>query len=201
MYSLHVVVQVAVQSVLTSIARLVHVHDLNLTTQILVPPCQTWSVYAIKEFGYPPKIFRHLWIFLWVLKFFFLIYTILPPPKVIGFLFIYNDFRCPIHIMLRDPMEICDECTLVWEISFTRWRLREHLQKACNFTKVSIAALPPHIPIVFMTWIVGPSKGVIYDVCQKSLNLGISSVGSKTDFQCPSKYNSHVAAMSYLSYR
>ncbi len=40
---------------LTSIAGLVHVNDLNLTTQILVPPCHICSVYAIKEFGYPPK--------------------------------------------------------------------------------------------------------------------------------------------------
>ena len=37
---------------LTSIARLVHVNDLNLTTQILVPPCYICSVYAIKEFGF-----------------------------------------------------------------------------------------------------------------------------------------------------
>ncbi len=186
---------------LTSIAGLIHVNDLNLTTQILVFPCQTCSVYAMKQFGHKPKIFRHLWIFLWVLKVFFLVHTILPPSKVICFLFIDNDFRCNIHIMFRDTLEMCDECILVWEISFTRWHFREHLQKACNFTKVSIAALPPHIPIVFMTWIVGPSKGVIYDICQKSLNFGISSVGLKTDFQCQSKYNSHVAAMSYLSYR
>ena len=37
---------------LTSIAGLVHVNDLNLTTQILVSPCHTCSVYAIKKFGY-----------------------------------------------------------------------------------------------------------------------------------------------------
>ncbi len=53
---------------LTSIAGLVHVNDLNLTTQILVSPCHTCPVYAIKEFGFPCKIYRHLWIFLPVLK-------------------------------------------------------------------------------------------------------------------------------------
>ena len=37
---------------LTSIAGLVHVNDLNLTTQILVSPCHTCSVYAIKKFGF-----------------------------------------------------------------------------------------------------------------------------------------------------
>ena len=37
---------------LTSIAGLVHVNDLNLTTLILVSPCHTCSVYAIKKFGY-----------------------------------------------------------------------------------------------------------------------------------------------------
>ncbi len=83
---------------LTSIAGLVHVNDLDLTTEILVSSCHICSVYAIKEFGYPPKIFRHLWIFLWVLKLFFLIHTMLPPSKVIGFLFIYNDFRCNTHM-------------------------------------------------------------------------------------------------------
>ncbi len=35
-------------------------NDLNLTTQILVFPCQTYSVYITKQFGYQPKIFRHL---------------------------------------------------------------------------------------------------------------------------------------------
>ena len=68
--------------VLTSIAGLVHVNDLNLTTQILVFPCQTCLVYAMKQFGHKPKIFRHLWIFLWVLKVFFLVHTIWPPSKV-----------------------------------------------------------------------------------------------------------------------
>ncbi len=78
---------------LTSIAGHVHVNDLDLTTQILVSPCHTCSVYAIKKFGFPCKILRHLWIFLWVLKVFFLIHTILPPSKVIGFLFIDNDLH------------------------------------------------------------------------------------------------------------
>ena len=45
-----------------------HVNDLNITTQILVFPCHTCWVCATKQFGYPPKIFRHLWIFLRVLK-------------------------------------------------------------------------------------------------------------------------------------
>ena len=36
----------------TSIAGLVHVNDLNLTTKILVFPCQPYSVYAMKQFGY-----------------------------------------------------------------------------------------------------------------------------------------------------
>ncbi len=49
---------------LTSIAGLVHVNDLNLTTHILVFPCQTCSVYAMKQFGHNANIFRHLWIFL-----------------------------------------------------------------------------------------------------------------------------------------
>ncbi len=40
---------------LTSIAGLVHVNDLDLTTQILVSSCHICSVYAIKEFGYPQK--------------------------------------------------------------------------------------------------------------------------------------------------
>ncbi len=52
---------------LTSIAGLVHVNDLNLMTLILVSLCHICSVYAIKEFGYPPRIFHHFWIFLWVL--------------------------------------------------------------------------------------------------------------------------------------
>ncbi len=56
---------------LTSIAGLVHVNDLDLTTQILVSPCHTCSVCAIKKFQFPHKILRHLWIFLWVLKVFF----------------------------------------------------------------------------------------------------------------------------------
>ncbi len=43
---------------LTGIAGLVHVKDLNLMTQILIFPCQTCSVYAMKQFGYPPKIFH-----------------------------------------------------------------------------------------------------------------------------------------------
>ncbi len=34
---------------LTSIAGLVHVNDLDLTTQILVSPCHTCSVYAINS--------------------------------------------------------------------------------------------------------------------------------------------------------
>ncbi len=59
---------------LTSIAGLVHVNDLNLTTQILVPPCYTCLIYAIKVFGYPPKIFHHLSIFLWVPKLLYDIY-------------------------------------------------------------------------------------------------------------------------------
>ncbi len=37
--------------ILTGIARLVHVNDLNLMTQILTFPCQTCSVYARKKFG------------------------------------------------------------------------------------------------------------------------------------------------------
>ncbi len=82
---------------LTSIAGLVHVNDLDLTTQILVFPCQTCSVYAIKQFGHKPKILNHLWIFLCVLKVFFLVHTIWPPSKVICFLIIDNDFRCKIH--------------------------------------------------------------------------------------------------------
>ena len=40
---------------LTSIAGLVHVSDLDLTTQILIFPCQTCQVYATKQFGSPPK--------------------------------------------------------------------------------------------------------------------------------------------------
>ncbi len=59
---------------LSSIAGLVDVNDLNLTTQILLSPCHICSVYAIKEFSYPPKIFHHLWIFLWVLKLLYGIY-------------------------------------------------------------------------------------------------------------------------------
>ncbi len=47
---------------LTGIARLVHVNDLNLTTQILTFPCETCSVYATKQFGYPPKILRCLYL-------------------------------------------------------------------------------------------------------------------------------------------
>ena len=53
-----------IYSSLTSIAGLVHVNDLNLTTNILVFPCQTCSVYAMKQFEHKPKIFRNLWIFL-----------------------------------------------------------------------------------------------------------------------------------------
>ncbi len=41
---------------LTSIAGLVHVNDLDLTTQILVSPCHTCPVYAINMFGFPRKI-------------------------------------------------------------------------------------------------------------------------------------------------
>ncbi len=43
---------------LTSIAGLVHVNGLNLTTQILVSPCHICSVYAINKFGLPRKILR-----------------------------------------------------------------------------------------------------------------------------------------------
>ncbi len=50
----------------------VHVNDLDLTTQILVSTCHTCPVYAINEFGFPSKFLSHLWIFLWVLKGFFL---------------------------------------------------------------------------------------------------------------------------------
>ncbi len=58
----HMFIDSFTMQILTSIAGLVHVNDFNpVTTQILVPPCHTCSVYAIKEFGYPPKIFRHLW--------------------------------------------------------------------------------------------------------------------------------------------
>ena len=125
---------------LTSIAGLVHVSDLKLTTQILIFLCQTCSVYATKQFGYPSKILHHLLINLWVFKVISLIHTIWPPSGVIGLLSIDSDCGCNIHIISRDPMEICDECTWVWEISFTRWRFREHLQKACNFTKMWIVA-------------------------------------------------------------
>ena len=44
------------KDILTSIAGLVHVNDLNCTTQILVFPCQTCSVYALKQFGHKPKM-------------------------------------------------------------------------------------------------------------------------------------------------
>ncbi len=43
--------------------------------------------------------------------------------------------------------------------------------------------------------------GVIYDVYQKFLKFVMSCVGPKNDFQRQSKYNSHVANMSYLSPR
>ncbi len=45
---------------LTGIARLVHVFDLNLTTQILIFPCWTCSLSSTKQFGYPPKILSHV---------------------------------------------------------------------------------------------------------------------------------------------
>ena len=38
-------------NLLTSIAGLVHVFDLDLTIQILIFPCQTCLVYATKQFG------------------------------------------------------------------------------------------------------------------------------------------------------
>ncbi len=41
---------------LTGIARLIHVFDLNLTTQNFIFPCGTCSVSTMKQFGYPPKI-------------------------------------------------------------------------------------------------------------------------------------------------
>ncbi len=47
-----------VSSTLTSIAGLVHVNDLDLTTQILVSPCHTCSVYAINKFGLLRSIYR-----------------------------------------------------------------------------------------------------------------------------------------------
>ncbi len=50
---------------LTGIARLVHVNDLNLTTQILTFPCQTCSVYAMKQFGYPLKVEK---VKIWVVR-------------------------------------------------------------------------------------------------------------------------------------
>ncbi len=40
---------------LTSIARLIHVNDLDLTTEILVSPCHTCSVHAINKFGFPNR--------------------------------------------------------------------------------------------------------------------------------------------------
>ncbi len=41
------------------IAGLVHVNDLDLTTQILVSPCHSRLVYAINKFGFPCKIYRN----------------------------------------------------------------------------------------------------------------------------------------------
>ena len=111
--SLHVLVLYKSPIVWTGIARLVHVSDLNLTTQILIFPCLTCSVYATKQFGYPPKILCHVFIFLWVLKVFFLIHTMWPPSEVIRLSSTDNDLRCNIHIMSTDPMEICDESLIL----------------------------------------------------------------------------------------
>ena len=44
---------------LTSIAGLVHVNDLDLTTQILISSCHICSVYAIKKFGLPNFFMAH----------------------------------------------------------------------------------------------------------------------------------------------
>ncbi len=48
----------SILKLLTGIEWLIHVNDLDLTTQILVSPCHTCSVYAINKFGFPRSIYQ-----------------------------------------------------------------------------------------------------------------------------------------------
>ena len=54
----HGVTRGIVKHLLTSIAGLVHVNDHNLTTQILVFPCQTCSVYAMMSSSYTLNLYH-----------------------------------------------------------------------------------------------------------------------------------------------